>query len=31
MLQVYREGTPSLAQAGISKDRRELALAELKL
>ena len=30
-LQVYREGTPSLAQAGYSKDRRELALAELKL
>ena len=30
-LRVYREGTPSLAQAGISKDRRELALAESKL
>ena len=29
--QVYREGTPSLAQAGHSKDRRELALAESKL
>ena len=29
--QVYREGTPSLAQAGYSKDRRELALAESKL
>src|SRR6516162_6036452 len=25
---VYREGVPSLAQAGFSKDRRELALAE---
>src|SRR5215469_16757345 len=23
-VQVYREGTPSLAQAGFSKDRREL-------
>src|SRR5215831_6354164 len=31
MFQVYREGTPSLAQAGYSKDRRELALAESKL
>jgi hypothetical protein len=29
--QVYREGTPSLAQAGDSNDRRELALAESKL
>jgi len=29
--QVYREGTPSLAQAGHCKDRRELALAESKL
>jgi len=29
--QVYREGTPSLAQAGHGKDRRELALAESKL
>jgi hypothetical protein len=28
---VYRESVPSLAQAGFSKDRRELALAELKL
>src|SRR5215468_6636844 len=31
MFLVYREGTPSLAQAGYSKDRRELALAESKL
>src|SRR5215469_981909 len=30
-LRVYREGVPSLAQAGYSKDRRELALAESKL
>jgi len=30
-VQVYRESVPPFAQAGYSKDRRELALAESKL